>query len=433
MSQTAGYIYGVANLVLSLVSVAGMIIIITNVSRYVRTFSHATFVCVFLVIVDGFVNMILFITTKVEFQNWCVDKSSSIMMQNVNNALNETSAQQMNFSNDYYNCSALWEDEMKFAIIAFVLMFLAYSYWALCIYSFSIIRRTYITDADLRAGGANVPMMGAPGVALPPNAMINTPAGAVGAGPFPPPPAGTDRNVIVLNNAKPRSKSTRKRRIDTFSFRNPKLESAGVAGMNKRNSRLLSLLTSSPLVQQQALALAQQQQQEQQKQQDPFQEQPMQQLALSRQTSQNQRQSLYIPFYNSNKDSQFTIGFQLNPEGHIVDIENNTSQIQQQASPTPTFVNTAFSAIDQSNNTDLFDKNDINAKNWSKRTKPLNTIGRYFSVCLLQLQCREKENGCNSYIMKKLEFSSIHTKTIINSSHSIEQYPTARLRIGSSV
>lgn len=114
-------------------------------------------------------------------------------------------------------------------------------------------------------------MIGAPPPpTLPPNAMINTP-GAGAGGPFPP----NDRQVIVLNNAKPASKT--KRRIDTFSFRNIKRSS-----------------TNAKTPKQQSM------------------------------------DQLHVPF--GTRDSQFTIGFRLGPDGNIIDIENAPS-------PTPTFIN----------------------------------------------------------------------------------------------
>jgi hypothetical protein len=122
----------------------------------------------------------------------------------------------------------------------------------------------------------NPAMMGGPGVTMPANAMING-AGGAGGVPF----AANDRSVIVLNNAKPRSKSTEtpKRRIDTFSFRNIKK----------------SIAPASAIV------------------------------------PQKQMDQLQIPFIDSTRrDSQFTIGFRLGPDGNIIDIENAPS-------PTPTF------------------------------------------------------------------------------------------------
>ncbi|KAL7333511.1 hypothetical protein PS15p_202404 [Mucor circinelloides] len=268
-------VYGVANLILSLVSVGGIFIFITRADRHVHTFSHAIFVCVFIVLVDAFANLVIFITDQSNYHNQCVSEASTTIVTNVNNALNGTQTT-FDYNSDYYNCDNLWQDELKFGIIFYVLQFAFYSYWALCIYSFSLVIRGFATEAFLRSGGGgNVPMMGGPpppGVALPPSAMINTPGGG-GGGPFPP----NDRQVIVLNNAKPGSKT--KRRIDTFSFRNIKRSST---------------TATKPLKQQ---------------------------------TSMDQ---LHVPF--GARDSQFTIGFRLGPDGNIIDIENAPS-------PTPTFIN----------------------------------------------------------------------------------------------
>jgi hypothetical protein len=136
-----------------------------------------------------------------------------------------------------------------------------------------------IKGADMYDGVGNPAMMGVPGVTMPANAMIT---GASGAGGLP--YSANDRSVIVLNNAKPRSKSTNspKRRIDTFSFRNIKK----------------SIAPSSMIV-------------------------PLQQ--------QKQMDQLQVPFIdNTQRNSQFTIGFRLGPDGNIIDIENAPS-------PTPTF------------------------------------------------------------------------------------------------
>ncbi|KAI8046974.1 uncharacterized protein B0P05DRAFT_482285 [Gilbertella persicaria] len=259
-SSSPTTVFGVANLILSLVSIGGIVVLITNFGPYVHTLSHAIFVSVFIVLVDTFVNVILFITSKADYYNWCINTSSNAIRQNLNTTTNG-SIPTFDFSNDYYNCHSLWEDELKFGIIFYILLFAFYAYWALCIYSYSLVLRGYAAEMDYRFGSANMPMMNS-GVALPPNAILNTPAGA-GAGPFLP----NDRSVIVLNNAKPKSKSTK--RIDTFSFR-------------------------------------------------------------KKQSAVTPQDSLQVPFFaDHQKDSQFTIGFRLGPDGNIIDIENASS---------PTFV-----------------------------------------------------------------------------------------------
>ncbi|GAA5799679.1 hypothetical protein HPULCUR_005096 [Helicostylum pulchrum] len=277
MSSAPVMVYGVVNLILSLVSVGGLVILIVNVSRYVRTLSHAIFVCVFLVLVDGFVNVILFITSEASFNDWCIKSSSQTITQEMNATVTAENGTLPNFdfAADYYNCHNLWQDELKFGIIFYILMFAFYIYWARCIYSFSVFRREYATEADFRDNmnhrDSGMPMMGV-NVNVPPAAMLNGNPGLPGAYP-------NDRNVIVLNNQKPRSKTTKKKK-EVFSFRNIK-------------KSIVPSTTVAPL-----------------------------------QTNQ-----LNVPFIDqTRRDSQFTIGFRLGPDGNIIDIENAPS-------PTPTYIN----------------------------------------------------------------------------------------------
>ncbi|OBZ84564.1 hypothetical protein A0J61_07388 [Choanephora cucurbitarum] len=256
-------VFGVANLILSLVSIGGIIVLMTNFSPYVHTLSHAIFVSVFIVLVDTFVNIVLFITSQSNYYSSCTNTSSNRITLDLTSSTNST-LPAFDFSNDYYNCRHLWEDELKFGIVFYILMLAFYSYWALCIYSYSLVLRGYAAELEYRFGG-NVPMMSS-GVALPPNAILNA---TTQAGTFPP----NDRSVIVLNNAKPKSNETAKKRTDTFSFRNMKRAST-VA---------------------------------------PYQE-----------------EALLVPFHDT-RNAQFTIGFRLGPDGNIIDIENAPSPNPRQS------------------------------------------------------------------------------------------------------
>ncbi|KAG2198757.1 hypothetical protein INT47_010543 [Mucor saturninus] len=276
LAQAPIMVYGVCNLILSIVSMGGMAVLAINVSAYVQTLSHSIFVCVFLVLVDGFVNVILFITSQSAFYNWCVDSSSQTITETVNATLIETNnTLNFDFSNsDYYNCHNLWQDELKFGIIFYILMFAFYIYWALCIYRFSLYRREYQTSADFAHYREGMPMMTGANVNIPQAAIINgnpnIPPGAT----FP-----NDRSIIVLNNQKPRSKSNKKK--EAFSFRNIK-------------KSIVTPSTVSPM-----------------------------------------HDQLHVPFSDTTRrDSQFTIGFRLGPDGNIIDIENAPS-------PTPTYINGA--------------------------------------------------------------------------------------------
>jgi hypothetical protein len=78
-----------------------------------------------MVLVDTFVNVILFITSKIDYRNWCISTSSNDITQSMNTTLNST-VPQFDFVQDFYNCHSLWEDELKFGIIFFILMLAFY-------------------------------------------------------------------------------------------------------------------------------------------------------------------------------------------------------------------------------------------------------------------------------------------------------------------
>ncbi|KAI8646432.1 hypothetical protein BD408DRAFT_410219 [Parasitella parasitica] len=216
--------YGLVNLGLSIVAMGGIAVLVTGSFHHIKTLSHAIFVAVFGVIVDAFANIVVFITQKDNYQTQCVAQASTTMSATLSNA---------SFDNkiDYYNCDSLWQNELKFSIIFFALQFAFYCYWSLCIYSFSLVLRGFMQEPY---GGepmmAGPPPPAAPGISMPPNAMINTPAAGGNGAPFP----NNDRQIIVLNNAKPSSKT--KRRIDTFSFRNMKRSSAATRPMEELHS-----------------------------------------------------------------------------------------------------------------------------------------------------------------------------------------------------
>ncbi|CEP10322.1 hypothetical protein [Parasitella parasitica] len=230
--------YGLVNLGLSIVAMGGIVVLVTGSYHHIKTLSHAIFVAVFGVIVDAFANVVVFITQKDNYQAQCVAQASTTISSNLNNA---------SFDNrtDYYNCNSLWQNELKFSIIFLVLQFAFYCYWSLCIYSFSLVLRGFMQEPY----GGEAMMAGPPppasSIPMPPSAMINTPAAAGGNGaPFP----NGDRQIIVLNNAKPASKT--KRRIDTFSFKNLKRS----VPATKSSQQPMQEMRSSPIDKEDALS-----------------------------------------------------------------------------------------------------------------------------------------------------------------------------------
>jgi hypothetical protein len=85
----------------------------------VTALSHAVWVCVGLVLVSLFANVIVFIKDPDDYiVTQCIIDASNSLNQALSKAINAT----LNSSDDFYHCSRLREDEMKFGIVFFILM-----------------------------------------------------------------------------------------------------------------------------------------------------------------------------------------------------------------------------------------------------------------------------------------------------------------------
>lgn len=74
---------------------------------------------VFIVLVDGFINVILFITNHDNYINWCINSTSTELEGGLSNA---TTNAIVNLDQDFYNCHRTWEDELKFGLLATLMM-----------------------------------------------------------------------------------------------------------------------------------------------------------------------------------------------------------------------------------------------------------------------------------------------------------------------
>ncbi|KAI8099019.1 uncharacterized protein BX664DRAFT_320187 [Halteromyces radiatus] len=127
MTQAPLLVFGVCNLALFLISLGGLFTLFLNLAHAVQVFSHSLWVAVFIVIIDAFINMILFGTLRSEYQSWCSDAGNSKIPSSVN----------FHATQDVFNCDRLWQDEFKFSLVSVFLMVTIYLYWATCIYSYS--------------------------------------------------------------------------------------------------------------------------------------------------------------------------------------------------------------------------------------------------------------------------------------------------------
>ena len=71
--------------------------------------------CLFIVLVDGLINVILFIVQRDDYISWCTDIGSDGLQPAVGDTRIRT-------EDDFYNCSRTWEDELKFGLMAILMM-----------------------------------------------------------------------------------------------------------------------------------------------------------------------------------------------------------------------------------------------------------------------------------------------------------------------
>ncbi|ORY97912.1 hypothetical protein BCR43DRAFT_490545 [Syncephalastrum racemosum] len=208
LDTAAILVFGVCNLIHAVISLGCLGALYLDRWEFIRSASHSVFVGVFLVLVDGLINAILFITRRSEYTQWCIDSTSN----QLGNSINNTS---LASSQDFYNCNRTWQDELKFGLMAILMMIAFYVYWALCFYSYYIKKYCIL----LRMGVFD-PMMPPP--PMPPGMMPPVPPPGVPpgmGGMMPPPPPGPPmpggrRNIIVLNNEKPSNKKTKQKHLD---------------------------------------------------------------------------------------------------------------------------------------------------------------------------------------------------------------------------
>lgn len=82
---------------------------------------------VFIFIIDLFANIIVYGVQRPTFVDWCVTRSRNELDDQITNG----NGTQVNFSpnqsgSDLYNCNKLWEDELKFGIVLFIMITICY-------------------------------------------------------------------------------------------------------------------------------------------------------------------------------------------------------------------------------------------------------------------------------------------------------------------
>ncbi|KAI9318740.1 hypothetical protein BX666DRAFT_2026165 [Dichotomocladium elegans] len=209
LQQAPLSVFGVANLFLGVVALFAIAATYLDVYEYILVVSHALYVAIGAVLIDQFVNAILFIVYRGDYTEWCITthfENFGPVLSNI--TASDTTADQ----HDFYNCDRTWQDELKFGFLAFFMMASFYIYCAICFLSYRVkrfIRLSILLGAHSHPQ-YHVPVMppmvsagvrsADPTGSLAPDPMIVPPQG----GPLQPPMMRSDRpNVIVLNNERP--------------------------------------------------------------------------------------------------------------------------------------------------------------------------------------------------------------------------------------
>ncbi|KAI9321793.1 hypothetical protein BX666DRAFT_1850740 [Dichotomocladium elegans] len=174
-------IFGVVNLLLTILSFYGLIVMYINDVDFIRGFSHCTWTILFFVLVDSLVNFVYFITHHDQYLSKCIQAAAETLSgPPTTNGTASIPVPDIN-TRDYYNCDRLFQDEVKFGLISVILMIILYTYWALCIHSYGHKKGLM----EMLTGYH-------PGVHPPPSTVL--PAAG---------PAGPKSNLILLNNQRP--------------------------------------------------------------------------------------------------------------------------------------------------------------------------------------------------------------------------------------
>ncbi|KAI8082434.1 hypothetical protein BDF21DRAFT_262868 [Thamnidium elegans] len=117
-----------------------------NQPGQLRRSHRSTWIFVIAFLIIYFVNMVIFGVQKDQFLNWCISKSQSRTVQalTINNSTTSTISgyniseisgfvfMPIHEGSDLYNCTRLWEDEIKFSVVIFVILFTLYIHFAFC-------------------------------------------------------------------------------------------------------------------------------------------------------------------------------------------------------------------------------------------------------------------------------------------------------------
>ncbi|ORX53157.1 hypothetical protein DM01DRAFT_1383774 [Hesseltinella vesiculosa] len=100
-------------------------------------------------LVDFMVTIIVFGIGQQDNANWCYEESLGQVDDQVTlggSAVNYTVPINM----DFYNCSKIWQDELKFAIALMIIFLIFFLYWAWCLWAYTQKLRIILNPANFK-------------------------------------------------------------------------------------------------------------------------------------------------------------------------------------------------------------------------------------------------------------------------------------------
>ncbi|ORX60480.1 hypothetical protein DM01DRAFT_1404739 [Hesseltinella vesiculosa] len=136
IDSTALTIQGVVCLIFTLIAAYCLFALFVNQPGMLGV-AHRSMWCIVVVfLVDFFVNIVLYGVQQDQFQDWCVGKSRSAISNEIQGNASTIVFTPHYGGSDLYNCTRLWQDEVKFSVIIFLMVSFCYVYWATCLWSY---------------------------------------------------------------------------------------------------------------------------------------------------------------------------------------------------------------------------------------------------------------------------------------------------------
>ncbi|KAK4519584.1 uncharacterized protein ATC70_009820 [Mucor velutinosus] len=149
LNSSALVVQGVICLLFFISALISLYSFALNTPRQLKISHRLTWTIVIIFLVSYFVNMILFGVQKPQFDQWCINKSrqdtSKYLFSTPPNNSTLLPNSQLEFTSrgnglSLYNCARLWEDEVKFSAVVFVILFSVYIHFAMCFWRYTQVR-----------------------------------------------------------------------------------------------------------------------------------------------------------------------------------------------------------------------------------------------------------------------------------------------------